>query len=270
MLKIEEPPAGTKGKHILMVNRAHLETIVKDFKLEGISGYIELAAADLEAVSMAKLATVKKGKIKWLHKEEGDFFKVKFRKETYPPALEKIRGNSLKPGLRVQLTDSKIQISSDSYKGTHFAKTAIKRKKHIVQWVEIIFAELADLAVSLKYPIKVKPGDTLGKDTSIIIENRGTAAAENFHVDLVLSTDNKIDLKSTADSGDPAQGDVLLKNSRQKIDSLKPGETKTLALQGPVTIPENAPPLNTISAPLWTRTIKLKNWKKRIIPMPDL
>ncbi|MCP4215381.1 MAG: hypothetical protein GY765_12035 [bacterium] len=245
VLKILEPTGGADAKkRILLVNKQHLEAIVNSFDLKKINGFIELAPSDLHGVSVTKLAKVKRGKIKWLHKIEGtDYFKVKFKEKYFQSVLEKIRGDSMRPGLRVQVADSKTSISSDNHVGKHFSETTVKRKKYIVAWCEIIFTQLADLAVSLKYPVKLRPGDPLGKDTSFVVENRGTFAAEATVVELLLSKDNTITYPSqTSADASPDTADSLLENGKITVPALKPGESLTIVLEAPVYIPAQLPP----------------------------
>jgi hypothetical protein len=68
------------------------------------------------------------------------------------------------------------------------------------------------------------------------VENNGTADAEKFHVDLVLSKDNKIPVQPAVPSEKFTSG-MLLENGRQTFTLLKPGESITLTLKKPVKIP---------------------------------
>ncbi len=239
LLEIKEPTGG-KGKNTLLVNLTHVEAILKDFQLEKISGAVELANQNMEIV--ATLGKVKKGNLKWSHKTvEGHYLQVKFKKNHYPAVKEKVLANALNPGLRLQVSETSSKISGDKMQQKYFKSVTVEKQKMTLKWKEITLVEKPDLAVLLKYPVNVAPDAELSKEITITVENRGTGTAENFNVNLVLSEDNNISMKPAAPS-DQFTDDMLMPNGSQTLASLEPGESRTLALTAPVTLPKNITP----------------------------
>jgi hypothetical protein len=241
LLRIKDPPEAVKGKNTLLVNVKDAETIVGDFKLkeQEFSGFIELA--DMNSKPLAKLARVKKGELKWSHKiHDNQFLVVKFNKEDYPVMLEKIKGGVLKPGLRLQTSESKTTVTSSKI-DSPFAELKYEKEKYILKWREITFVESPDLSALIKYPVKVEPGQELLDDITITVTNNGTTAARDFTVELVLSSDEKIPLKPAAQSKTFAD-DMLLSNGKKTVELLNPGESLSLKPGAAIRIPADAPP----------------------------
>lgn len=211
LLKIEEPK---KGKNKLDFHLEHVKAIVEDFNLEGVTADIEFS--DLEGIVLATLGKVKNGSIKWSHKVvKGTILQVKFDKSNYPMVLEKVKEKSMKPGFRVQL-------------GTG-------------QGCEITFAELPDLTVRMKYPINASPGQAIAREFSLTVENIGAVEAKDFNVQLVISSDIQIPLQPAAYS-ENFQEDALLEGGQSTVASIKPGESVTVSLPGPLKIPADTSP----------------------------
>jgi hypothetical protein len=211
LLKIEEPG---KGKNKLNFHLEHAKAIVEGFNLEGVTADIEFT--DLAGTVLATLGKVKDGSIKWSHKVvKGTFLQVKFDKSNYPMVLEKVKEKSMKPGFRVQLG-----IGEDC---------------------EITFAELPDLMVRMKYPINAEPGQALAKEFSLTVENKGAVEAKDFNVQLVISSDIQIPLQPAAFS-ENFQEDALLEGGQSTVASIKPGESVTVSLPGPLKIPADTSP----------------------------
>jgi hypothetical protein len=203
LLKIEEPG---KGKNKLDFHLEHVKAIVEGFNLEGVSADIEFT--DLAGTVLATLGKVKDRSIKWSHKVvKGTILQVKFDKANYPLVLEKVKEKSMTPGFRVQL-------------GTG-------------QGCEITFAELPDLTVRMKYPINASPGQALAKEFSLTVENKGAVEAKDVNVQVVISSDTQIPLQSAAYS-ENFQEDALLEGGQSTVASIKPGESLTVSLPGPL------------------------------------
>jgi len=62
----------------------------------------------------------------------------------------------------------------------------------------VTFCDFADLTVQLNYPVKATPGQNLQSEVTIAIENKGSAAAKNIVLEIVLSKDNQIPFKKAA------------------------------------------------------------------------
>jgi hypothetical protein len=211
LLKIEEP---AKGKNQLNFYVEHVKAIVEGFNLEGVSADIEFT--DLEGTGLATLGKVKDSKIEWSGKVvKGIFLEVKFDKSTYPLVLEKVKEKALKPGFRVQL-------------GTG-------------DGCEITFAELPDLAVSMKYPINTSPGQALAKEFSVTVENKGAVEARDFNVQVVISSDMQIPFQPAVYS-ENFQEDALLEGGQCTVASIKPGESLTVSFPGSLKIPADTTP----------------------------
>jgi hypothetical protein len=211
LLKIEEPG---KGKNKLDFRLEHVKAIVEGFNLEGVTADIEFT--DLEGTVLATLGKVKDGSIKWSHKVvKGTFLQVKFDKSNYPMVLEKVKEKSMKPGFRVQLDTG--------------------------QGCEITFAELPDLTVRMKYPINASPGQAIAREFSLTVENIGAVEAKDFNVQLVISSDIQIPLQPAAYS-ENFQEDALLEGGQSTVASIKPGESVTVSLPGPLKIPADTSP----------------------------
>ncbi|MCP4146395.1 MAG: hypothetical protein GY757_01470 [bacterium] len=217
LLRLDIP---AKGKTKLTVNMEDLNKILGVFDLKEKTANIELN--DTDGNVLATLGKIKKGTIKWGHKSQNETLLVKFKKNIYKAILEKIKAKEMKPGYLIRVMEP-------------------NNLEEMPLICEITFAEVADLTVKLKYPVKAMPGEAIGKDLAVTIENKGTTAAENFEIQLVLSTDHKIPVKPAAYS-DTFADDVLLKDGSQTIPSIKPGESLTVTMKESVQIPGDISP----------------------------
>jgi len=104
----------------------------------------------------------------------------------------------------------------------------------------------------------------MGGRVTVKVQNKGTNPAGEFTVELVLSSDTQIPLQPGTYS-DTFVEDMLLRGGRRKVESLDPGETKTLKLEGPLKIPADTPPGRFYLGSWWIR--KIKWWKRRKIIM---
>jgi hypothetical protein len=209
-LKIEEP----KGKNKLNFSVEHVKAIVEGFNLEGVSADIEFT--DLDGNVLATLGKIKDRTIDWSQKVvKGTFLEVKFDKSQYSMVLEKVKEKAMKPGFRIQLSTG--------------------------QGCEITFAELPDLTVRIKYPINASPGEALAKEFSLTVENKGAVEAKDFNVQLVISSDVEIPFQPAVYS-ENFQEDALLEGGQSTVASIKPGESLTVSLPGPLKIPADTSP----------------------------
>jgi hypothetical protein len=100
--------------------------------------------------------------------------------------------------------------------------------------------KLPDLQVSIRCPANATAGQELGKSIAVYVENKGTAPAGKFAVDLVLSSDAVVPVKFAAYS--PSfHDDVLLKGGREFLNSLAAGAGVNLTLNGTNKIPDDTP-----------------------------
>lgn len=235
LVKIEEPPGGSKNK--LLFHLEHIKEIVSGLDSQDISADIQFT--DLDGLPLATLGTIKKGQVKWGHKViDGKSLLVKFKKSDFPVIRSKIKEKSMRPGFMVQVRFSKKKMSKDQ---TYGEKTQYVETTTILRSTEITFMGLPDLAVKVKYPIDVRPGQALAKAVSVTVENKGTTAAGKFNVELVLSSDLQIPAEPASYSKNFKE-DVLLEGGRETVEALEPGERLTLDLKGPLKLPPDTPP----------------------------
>ena len=97
-----------------------------------------------------------------------------------------------------------------------------------------------DLTCSITCPTESHTGEELDGNINVIVQNNGNRAANDFSVDLVLSTDTAIPVNFAHYSPNFTE-DVLLLGGREHVDSLGPGASLNLPLNGNNTIPEDAP-----------------------------
>ncbi len=220
--------APDQGKRIILVNLDHLQAIIDEFQLAPKADVtIELATDSGKLLTI--LAKQKKGNLKWSHKTEGtNQLLVKLSKEDFPLVQQKIKENALRPGLRVQISQSSTKVSSSKISSA-FAEVKMEKEKFTLKWTDVTFAELADLTPLLKYPVKVKPGQEIKKNLQITVSNNGTVKADNIEVQLMLTSDT-------------SKEDIPLQNGFGTIASLAPGQSANLSLPGPVKIPANVRP----------------------------
>ncbi|MBN2369711.1 MAG: hypothetical protein JXO72_04425 [Vicinamibacteria bacterium] len=99
----------------------------------------------------------------------------------------------------------------------------------------------ADLSALIHCPASAQPGQELGKDIAVKVRNAGRAAAEDFALDLVISSDASIPVKFAVVST-TFKEDALLKGGREHVKSLPSGRTMGVTLNGTNTIPADTPP----------------------------
>jgi hypothetical protein len=121
-----------------------------------------------------------------------------------------------------------------------------KSKKNLMLILAICFCLIGgygcrpDLTCSITCPAESYPGEELDGNISVIVENNGNRAANDFSVDLVLSTDTTIPVDLATYSPNFTE-DVLLQGGREHVDSLAAGASLNLTLNGNNKIPEDTP-----------------------------
>ncbi len=217
-LKIQEPPAGTKAKTALMFDLETMKRVVDELAAGQTLGSVEFV--DQEANVLASLAKIKNGKIEWTQDIiGGNSLLVKFKKPDYDLLLSKVKEKAEKPGYLIQFSD-------------------VDKSPQGVQ--DITFLETSDLAVSLTYPFNALPGEILGDKVSVEIENKGTVAAKDVGLELVLSTDLQMPAQAAVFSGNFKE-DCLLEGGREVIPAVQPGEKVTVKFKGSLKVPDDTP-----------------------------
>lgn len=221
----------------LLFNLQHLEKIAEGFNLKNEPAELELTYLDGSMIT--ELGKNKKGSVKWRGKVHNDMVEVKIDKDKFDGVAERIKASDgMRPGLMVQAFISKKQMSRHQEYGK---RTKYLETKTILGSCEITFLISADLHVTLKQPLDVAPGASLKKDISVTLVNKGTVAAENFAVELVLSSDTQFPDGPVAFS-ETFKEDCLLEDGRAMIDRLEPGKTISVDLPGTLKIPDNTEP----------------------------
>ena len=239
LLNIQIP----NDKNKLYFSLDDLQTIIDEMKVEDEDMAV-IKFTDFSGIVLADLGKMKKGKIKWNFKTEGDkFLKVKFKGDIYDIVAEKVKAKSVSPGFQVQVIPLVFDIRSTHGKIKQSFEKSGKYDENLdaMKICEVTFGKTMDLAAELEYPIEVSPGDELGGRVTVKVQNKGTNPVGEFTVELVLSTDTKIPVQPGTYS-DTFVEDMLLQGGRQKVESLEPGETKTLKPEGPLKIPADTPP----------------------------
>jgi hypothetical protein len=217
-LEIPADPATAKNK--LLLNLTQLLSLTNELTFEVQDANIELV--NMQDVSLATLGSVKKSKIKWTHKiSDENFLVVEFAAADYAVLCEKIKTKVLRPGFQLALSDGKTRA--------------------VIKSQEVTFCDFADLAVQLSYPVQATPGQLLQSEVTVSIENKGSAAAKNIVMEIILSTENKIQQNKIAGS-DPFAKDVRLGDGREIIPLLEAGQQLTVNFSGTLKIPEDTPP----------------------------
>jgi hypothetical protein len=212
-------PDGKEG-NTLLINLPQLEAV-------GNQVTSALPAADINLLDrqdrvLARLGHLKKGKLKWDHKTvRNQFLSVSFAPADYAMLVECVQARL--PGRGCKLA------ACDEVSGA------------IINSTPVAVCELPDLAVQLNYPVNATPGQDLGPELSVSLENKGTVAAENIQLEVVLSSDDQIPRRSAPESVNFSE-DALLQNGRQTVPLLEPGQQLTLRFPGGLKLPEDTPP----------------------------
>lgn len=100
-----------------------------------------------------------------------------------------------------------------------------------------------DLTGTISCPGQARPGEELNTNITVVLENKGSKPAQNFFVDLVLSTDTTIPVSFATFSPNFSE-DVLLESGRENVDELGAKTSLNLVLNGVNKIPDDTPPGN--------------------------
>ncbi|MDQ1352422.1 MAG: hypothetical protein QG657_2728, partial [Acidobacteriota bacterium] len=238
LMRVEIPTEKNK----LLFNLPDLEKILGELNLQDMSGNIKFT--DDTGNVLAILGKVKSGKIKWEQKVVNEkFLEVKLGKDEYPTILASVQEKAKAPGYQLQVIETQFDLESAKNRlvSTYEKKGKFIEKSDSLKSVEVTFTELVDLVPDMQHPIEVSPGELIGKQISVRVENQGNVPAKDFFVELVFSRDNQVPGKPATFSENFTE-DMLLKDGREKIDILNPGESKTLIFKDSVIIPADTTP----------------------------
>lgn len=241
LLRVEVP----KEKNKLLFSLEDLQKMIDESGLK--DKYAVIRFIDMTTGSMlTELGKVKEGKIKWGrgHKKANEkFVLLKFKKSDYSMIVNKVKAKAKNPGFQMQFIELEFDFESAKNKLTPTFEKKVKylEKTDTMKIIDITFAQMVDLAVDMEYPIEVTPGEEMGDRVSVRVENKGNIPAKAFNVELVLSSDTKIPVQPASPSENFTE-DMLLKGARATVESLNPGESKTLSFKGAVNIPADTSP----------------------------
>jgi hypothetical protein len=218
VLEIPDDPAAAKNK--LLLNMSQLQLLATELTFAVQAADIELL--NMQDVSLVSLGSVKKGKIKWNFKIIGDkFLAVDFSAADYALLCEKIKNKAIRPGFQLTVIDGKTRA--------------------IIKSQEVTFCDFADMAVQLSYPVQATPGQLLQSKVTVSIENKGSVAAKNIVMEIILSSDNKFQQKNAVVS-DQFVENVRLGDGREIIPLLEAGQQLIVNFSGTLKIPADTPP----------------------------
>lgn len=220
VLAMEIPGDSGPGKNTLWVNLGQLQTLSSE--LAAAVPAAEISLLDRQDRILTKFGSIRKGKCKWDHKTVRDrYLTVNFAAADYSQLASGISNRSAMPGFQLALCDGKA--------GT------------VIQSIPVVFWDMADLAVQLNYPVNAEPGQSLRQEVTVQLENRGSIAARDIQLDVVISRDNQIQWRG-AEAAATAGDDVPLENGRETIPLLEAGQQITVQFKGDLKIPENTVP----------------------------
>lgn len=181
---------------------------------------VEIALLDDHDALLVKLGRVRNGKCKWSHKSRGGSLDVGLAADARQRLAESIAARSPRPGYKL----ATFELATG----------------RVLSSVAVAFSDFADLSVQLQYPIQVAPGQDLGPDLSVQLENLGSAAARDIVLEIVLSTDDRIP-RCSAPAADSYAEDSLLAGGREAVPLLEPGQKLAVAFRGPLRLPADLP-----------------------------
>jgi hypothetical protein len=220
VLAMQIPGAGAAEGNTLLINLSQLEALGKELTAALVTADIRLL--DRQDRVLARLGRFKKGRIKWDHKTvQNQFLAVDFAAGDYALLAECVQARMPGKGCKLAACDGETGA--------------------LIHSTVVAVCELPDLAVQLNYPVNAQPGESLGPEVTVILENKGTVAAENIQLEIVLSGDDRIPRRSAPEAVNFTE-DALLENGRETIPRLQPGQQVTVRFSGSLKLPADTPP----------------------------
>ena len=220
ILPLEIPAGQAGGDNTLLADLASLEAIGNELASGMLSGNFVLL--NDKNSPLITLGNLKKGKIKWEHKTSGNkFLALRFAAADYVLLAEMVKAKQPLEGYQIAICDEMTQAVNRSF--------------------ALAFGDFADLAVEMNYPVHASPGQSLRQDVSVTLENKGTVAASNIKLEIVLSGDDAIPLRSAPVAASFGE-DILLENGSETVPHLEAGQRLTVTFSGSLKIPDDTPP----------------------------
>ncbi len=220
ILPMEIPDASLPGKNLMLVNLNRLQALSSELTADILAADIQLLNS--QDTVLVTLGSTRKGRIKWDHKTVNEkFLAVGFAAADFALITESIKAKTVRPGFQLAACDGK--------------------SKTVIRSLAVTFNDFADLAVQLNYPVKAAPGQSLQREVSVNLENKGSVPAQNIRLEIVLSGDDRIPLRGAPASATYIE-DVLLENGSETIPLLEAGQQTTVTFSGSLKLPEDTPP----------------------------
>ncbi|MCX6558565.1 MAG: hypothetical protein NTW95_14225 [Candidatus Aminicenantes bacterium] len=212
--------SASAGANALLANLARVQALCEEITSDRIDGDIILLRP--QGTPLITLGSLKKGKIKWEHKTVQDkFLALKFEPADYALLAESVKTQKPLAGFQLAVCDAKTQA--------------------VIKSFPVAFGDYADLVAQLNYPVRAATGQPLRQEVSVTLENKGKVAARSIRLEIVLSGDDKIPLRS-APAATAYGEDILLEGGSETVPSLEPGQQVTVAFNGSLKIPDDTPP----------------------------
>ncbi|MFH2108181.1 MAG: CARDB domain-containing protein [Chrysiogenia bacterium] len=217
VLAMEIPGDEESAKNILWVNLGQLQELSSE--LAAAVPAADIALLDRQDRILANFGSIRKGKCKWAQKiVRAKFLAVNFAAAEYSQLASGIRSRDAMPGFQLAALDPKM--------------------KTVIQSIPVVFWDMADLVVQLNYPVNAEPGQSLGREVTVELENRGSIAASAIQLDIILCRDSHFQFSGAATtSGDVPQG-----IGRETIPMLEAGQRITVQFSGDLKIPDDTMP----------------------------
>jgi hypothetical protein len=220
ILPMELPADPAAAANTILITLSRLQALGEE--LAANMPAVDITLYNAQGSPLVNLGAFKKGKLKWDHKTFQDkFLAVKFAAADYALLAESIKARTPQPGYQIAVCDAITQAVIKSY--------------------AVTFSDFADLAVQLNYPVKAAPGQALGQEVSVNLENKGSVAAKNIKLEIVLSGDDLIPRRSAPASAAFVE-DMLLQNGSETIPVLEAGQQTTVTFSGSLKLPDDTPP----------------------------
>jgi len=220
ILPMEIPADGASGANTLLAVLSRLQALGEELTADVPAADIMLLNA--QGSPLVTLGSLKKNKLKWDHKTfQGKFLALKFAAAEYTALAGSIKAKTPLPGYQIVVCDPETQA--------------------VIKRFAVAFSDLADLAVQLNYPVKAAPGQALRQEVTVSLENRGSVAARNIRLEIVLSGDDRVPLRRAPAAATFVE-DMLLENGSETIPVLEAGQQTTVTFNGSLKLPEDTPP----------------------------
>jgi len=213
LLRIPEPGKALIKKNRALINLDDVKSIIKKAGISNLNLNVELATSGDFVI--ARIAKIKNNRISYLHKIiDTEYLLVSFGKDEYKELLRKILHQ---PGaLDYQL------IFSD-------------KSNQIIKNFPLTLSKLPDLQISLKYPVNIFPGNSIGDKISLIVKNIGMEASVETDAEIILS--KKFNIPSDFRKASKSIDIIRFSDGIVKIPVLQSGEAREIKPSGQLKIP---------------------------------